>query len=130
VDGANRKTSNRDRAEKRVVGKLVRDKIPEVCRRHGQEPIVTVAAPEELRGLLLDKLAEEAKEVRDADAAGLPDELADVIEVAYALAADVGLSRADLERIRERKAAERGAFTRGLIWHGNQTQRKEAEPGQ
>ena len=38
----------------------------------------------------------------------------------YALADEIGLSREDLERIREAKAAERGAFRDRIIWLGNE----------
>jgi predicted house-cleaning noncanonical NTP pyrophosphatase (MazG superfamily) len=106
------------------VAKLVRDGIPGICRANGQEPIVTVASPDEHLGLLLDKLTEEAAEARAADPAGRAAELADVLEVVFAIADRDGLSRERLEEIRAAKAAERGAFSQGLVWHGNQPQRQ------
>jgi predicted house-cleaning noncanonical NTP pyrophosphatase (MazG superfamily) len=79
------------------MARLVRDGIPEICRAKRQEPIITVAAPEEHLGLLLDKLTEEAAEVRDTDPAGRAGELADVLEVVHAIADRDGTSRNQLE---------------------------------
>lgn len=69
---------------------------------------------------MLDKLAE----ARDADAAGRAAELADVLEVVFSIADRDGISREHLEEVREAKVAERGGFSQGLVWHGNQVQRQ------
>jgi predicted house-cleaning noncanonical NTP pyrophosphatase (MazG superfamily) len=106
------------------VAKLVRDGIPGICRANGQEPIITVASPDEHLGLLLDKLTEEAAEARDADAAERAGELADVLEVVFSIAYRDGISREHLEEVRAAKAAARGGFSQGLVWHGNQVQRQ------
>ena len=96
--------------------KLVRDKIPSIIRASGQEPIVRVATAEEYGTLLRDKLLEE---VREFLASGDLEELADILEVAYALVADAGVGREQLEKLRADKAAERGGFAAGIIWCGN-----------
>lgn len=106
------------------MAKLVRDRIPEICRANGQEPIITVAGADEHLGLLLDKLTEEAAEVGASDDAGRPGELADVLEVVLAIAERTGITPAGLEQLRQGKAAERGSFSQGLVWHGNQDQRQ------
>ena len=100
-------------------GKLVRDKIPQIIRARGSEPIVRIADPAEYRGLLLAKLTEEAGEVLVADDAHAPEELADVLEVALALAVDIGLDASQLEKLRLAKAAERGGFANRIVWSGN-----------
>jgi predicted house-cleaning noncanonical NTP pyrophosphatase (MazG superfamily) len=99
--------------------KLVRDKIPEIIRAQGGEPVVRIAGAGEYRELLRAKLVEEAGEVATADAAHAPEELADVLEVVLALAADLGLDAGGLEKLRVAKAADRGSFTERIVWCGS-----------
>ena len=99
--------------------KLVRDRIPQIIRAQGDEPIVRIADPGEYRKLLRAKLVEEAHEVVTADDAHVPEELADVLEVVLALAADLGFDARGLERLRVAKAVERGSFTERIVWCGN-----------
>ncbi len=47
-------------------------------------------------------------------------ELADILEVVYALAAANGTTPAELDALRAAKAERNGAFAQRLIWHGNQ----------
>lgn len=100
-------------------GKLVRDLIPDIIRGNGQTPITRIADTIEYTTKLRDKLREEVEEFLQS---GDLEELADILEVVTALAAPAGLSRDDLESLRASKAAERGAFTRGFIWLGNEEQ--------
>jgi predicted house-cleaning noncanonical NTP pyrophosphatase (MazG superfamily) len=99
-------------------GKLVRDRIPEIIRASGAEPITYRAESAEYRRRLHDKLLEEVDEFLTADEATAVEELADILEVVYALAADLGTTKDHLERTRAAKAAERGAFTGRVIWTG------------
>jgi predicted house-cleaning noncanonical NTP pyrophosphatase (MazG superfamily) len=103
-----------------VTGKLVRDRIPEIIRARGDRPVTRVADESEFLGCLGDKLVEEAREVRASDRDHQAEELADALEVIYAMAAQIGVSRDALEKIREAKAAERGAFRDRIIWLGNE----------
>lgn len=103
----------------RSDGKLVRDRIPQIIRNNGAEPMIYKAAPEEYRQRLRDKLGEEVSEFLAADRARAPEELADVLEVVRALAADLGIAPDQLEKIREAKCDERGAFTDRIVWLGN-----------
>jgi predicted house-cleaning noncanonical NTP pyrophosphatase (MazG superfamily) len=98
-----------------VYRKLVRDRIPEIIREEGRRPVVEVLAAEQRRGALLAKLVEEAVEAAGADSDGLPEELADVVEVVRALAAELGLSLQDVTELADRKKADRGGFERGLF---------------
>ncbi|MFD9424352.1 MULTISPECIES: nucleoside triphosphate pyrophosphohydrolase [unclassified Streptomyces] len=100
-------------------GKLVRDRIPQIIREDGAEPVTYTAGPQEYRDRLRDKLCEEAAEVLEADDEKAPEELADVLEVVLALAADLGIDTAQLEKIREAKASERGGFAERIVWTGN-----------
>ena len=95
--------------------KLVRDRIPEIIRAAGEEPITYRAEPDEYRLRLREKLAEEVGEFLAAGDEHAIGELADVLEVVYALAADLGTDRAQLERMREDKASRRGGFVERIV---------------
>lgn len=98
-------------------GKLVRDKIPQIIRSEGLEPVVYAAGAEEYATRLRDKLREEVEEfVASGDDV---EELADILEVVYALAETAGTSPQQLERLRAVKAEERGGFSDRTIWCGN-----------
>lgn len=107
-------TRDRGRAE----GKLVRDRIPEFIREDGLEPVIRPADQAEYAARLRDKLGEEVAEFLASD--DDPVELADILEVVYALAAANGTGPAELDALRAAKAASHGAFTERLVWHGNQ----------
>ncbi|WP_234319432.1 nucleoside triphosphate pyrophosphohydrolase [Streptomyces sp. NRRL S-237] len=102
-----------------TTGKLVRDRIPQIIRADGAEPEVYVADPAEYRERLRAKLAEEVAEYMEADETDAPEELADVLEVAFALAADLGVDPTQLEKIRASKAEQRGGFSERIVWTGN-----------
>jgi predicted house-cleaning noncanonical NTP pyrophosphatase (MazG superfamily) len=97
--------------------KLVRDRIPQIIRSRGAEPVVRVADRQEYRGLLRGKLTEEVHEFLASEE---PEELADILEVVLALATELGVDRARLEALRATKAAERGGFAGRIVWQGNQ----------
>ena len=92
------------------MGKLVRDRIPEIIRASGQEPATRVLDDLEYAQALRDKLFEEAQEAVDADDDHLAEELADVLEVLQTLARSVGLSWASVESIADEKRHQRGGF--------------------
>jgi predicted house-cleaning noncanonical NTP pyrophosphatase (MazG superfamily) len=98
-------------------GKLVRDKIPQIIRSKGLEPVICTASIEEYGARLRDKLREEVEEFLASD--NDPEELADILEVLYALAEGAGSDRQQLEKLRMAKAEERGGFANRIIWSGN-----------
>jgi predicted house-cleaning noncanonical NTP pyrophosphatase (MazG superfamily) len=98
--------------------KLIRDRVPALMAANGQRCAHHLAGPAEYEARLRAKLLEEAAAA--AGPAGLLDELGDVLQVLYALAALAGYSPAEVERARTRKAAVRGGFARGVVWHGPQ----------
>jgi predicted house-cleaning noncanonical NTP pyrophosphatase (MazG superfamily) len=102
-------------------GKLVRDKIPDFIRSDGLEPIIHTANPDEYAERLRDKLREEVAEFLDSDTD--VEELADIIEVVYALAELAGASREQLEALRAAKAKSNGAFADRLVWVRKQAAR-------
>ena len=83
-------------------GKLVRDKIPQIIRSKGQEPVIYTADTEEYCIRLRDKLREEVEEYLASD--NDREELADILEVLYALARQAGTDQQQLENLRAAKA--------------------------
>ena len=98
-------------------GKLVRDKIPQIIRSKGQEPVIHTASPKEYSIHLRDKLREEVDEFLASD--NDPEELADILEVLHALAGQAGMDQQQLEKLRAAKAEKRGGFADRIIWSGN-----------
>jgi predicted house-cleaning noncanonical NTP pyrophosphatase (MazG superfamily) len=96
-------------------GKLVRDRIPEIIERAGKSATWRELSTDEFRLALRAKVLEEAKELVDAADDALLSELADLSEVIETILFAYNLSRGELEMIRQRKNAERGAFTRRLF---------------
>lgn len=69
--------------------KLIRDKIPEIARAKGEEMDVRIAGEDEYDTLLRLKLYEEVVQYLDSRA---PEELADIIEVVFALGTRISCS--------------------------------------
>lgn len=92
--------------------KLVRDKIPDIIRGEGKTAVCAVLSAQEMQAHLACKLCEEAEEYRASLEA---EELADVLEVLYAIAVERGISRAELEALRARKAETRGGFASRIL---------------
>ncbi|HEY8889668.1 MAG TPA: nucleoside triphosphate pyrophosphohydrolase [Clostridium sp.] len=96
----------------KIYNKLVRDKIPEIIQATGKSFDVHYAKKEELLPLLETKLDEEAFEFLEAKNL---EELADVMEVLFALASVLGYSEEDLINKRNAKREERGGFEKGIV---------------
>lgn len=91
--------------------KLIRDRIPEIIEKSGKKCIVEVMDDETYIQYLDQKLNEELAEYQ-ADKS--LEELADLLEVMYAVAAARGYSVAELESVRKEKAEKRGGFEKRL----------------
>ena len=92
--------------------KLVRDKIPDIIKKSGKQAIVTKVRGEELISFLNSKLKEELAEYEQS---GAIEELADIVEVVYAILQHKGISQEEFNKIRQEKNLNRGAFKKGLI---------------
>jgi predicted house-cleaning noncanonical NTP pyrophosphatase (MazG superfamily) len=96
--------------------KLVRDKIPDIITAKGEVPITHIVSGEALVAALLEKLAEEVREVAAAEnVVHRAEELADLMELIRAIANQSGYSLQDILQIMEQKAEERGGFDKGII---------------
>ena len=91
--------------------KLVRDKIPEVIKQNGDTPKIMILDDENYFDALNEKLKEEVAEYLDGFSI---DELADIMEVVYALVGYKGLSIKDFEDIRMKKREKRGGFDKRI----------------
>ena len=102
------------------VGKLVRDKIPEIIRKDGREPIISILSGSRLTDALNTKFIEEYNEYLFAtDKKDKLEELADILEVVLASAAHLGSSTDELLELCNKKRKIRGGFTKGLYYEGN-----------
>lgn len=92
--------------------KLIRDKIPEIVANKGGESVTHIATDEEYKQKAIEKLQEELAEFLDSKD---PEELADLLEITYAVADSLGVSKDELEAMRSKKAVERGGFSKRII---------------
>lgn len=88
--------------------KLVRDKIPEIITSSGKQAVTRVLSDEEYLTELDRKLNEECTEYQSDKSI---EEMADMLEVLYAIAEARGYSIEELEQVRAEKAEKRGGFS-------------------
>mgnify|MGYP000706780083 CR=1 FL=1 len=87
--------------------KLVRDRIPEIIESDGEQCVCEVLSSKEYLALLDEKLQEELNEYEESKSL---EELADLLEVMYAVVKARGWSVEELEQVRKEKAKQRGGF--------------------
>ncbi|MEG1254412.1 nucleoside triphosphate pyrophosphohydrolase [Clostridium sp.] len=99
----------------KAYNKLVRDKIPAIIEADGKQCEIEIASKEEITGLLEKKLMEEVNEyLEDKNL----EELADVMEVLFGLAKNLGYSEEEFMEKRKAKFEERGGFKEGVVLKG------------
>lgn len=96
----------------RTYNKLVRDGIPEIIEKDGEKCNIRIVQKEELGGLLEKKLQEEVNEFLEDNNL---EELADIMEVVFGLAHNLGYSEESLLRKRDEKRSKRGGFKKGIF---------------
>ncbi len=94
-----------------TYNKLVRDKIPEIIQQDGKKCIVRILDEDEYLNALDAKLDEELIEYHNDQNI---EELADLLEVLYAVAEARGFTIEELERIRHEKVEKRGGFNKKI----------------
>ena len=100
------------------MGKLVRDRIPEIITANAETPVVRTLTAAEYHEALRDKLLEECEEARLATPRELPGELADVLEVLKAMASSADLAWDEILEVQTAKRDERGGFDERLWLEG------------
>ena len=92
--------------------KLVRDRIPEIIESDGKQCIYEVLSKEDYLAVLDEKLQEELNEYEESKSL---EELADLMEVMYAVVKARGWSIEELEQVRKEKAEQRGGFEKRIL---------------
>lgn len=96
----------------KIYNKLVRDKIPEIIETDGKSCTTNILSDEQYIKMLDEKLNEELTEYQESKEI---EELADMLEVMYAIATARGYSQQQLEAIRKQKADKRGGFEKKIL---------------
>lgn len=88
--------------------KLVRDNIPAIIEKNGETCVTRKLTDKEYETALAEKLQEEVKELLEAYTAkersvlDCAEEMADVMEVMYAMGKVCAVSKQDIEQVRSR----------------------------
>ena len=92
--------------------KAIRDQIPEIIQKDGHSCNIQTLSDEKFLVEIEKKLSEEVAEYQNDKN---PEELADILEVIYAIAQLKGISKEELEKIRIKKLQDRGGFEKNLF---------------
>lgn len=93
----------------KFFNKLVRDNIPDIMKKKGEKPTVEILSDERYLLELDKKLSEEVSEYQESKEL---EELADILEVVYAICKARGHTSKELDDARDKKRVERGAFSK------------------
>ena len=96
----------------KIYNKLVRDNIPDIIAATGATCEHRTLTTEEYLDALNAKLDEEVAEYHES---GSIEELADILEVIYAIAAAKGCPVGELDSVQFEKAAKRGRFDKRIM---------------
>ena len=96
----------------RIYNKLVRDKIPDIIKSKGEDCKFEVLNDEDYKDFLDKKLNEEVAEYQSSKSLT---ELADIIEVIYAIAKTRGFTPEQMEELRILKEKSKGGFNKGIL---------------
>lgn len=91
----------------KTYNKLVRDKIPSIIERNNGNADYTILSDDEYIVELDKKLNEEIAEYQESKSI---DEIADILEVLYAICKARGFSEQELMDVKLKKAKKNGAF--------------------
>lgn len=97
----------------KIYNKLVRDKIPSIIRERSGVPVSRELVGREYIDALNKKLSEEVSEYLDPD--NNVEELADIVEVIYAILKHKNVTLEEFEDIRKEKVSKRGAFDKKIF---------------
>jgi len=95
-----------------IYNKAIRDKIPEIIKESGKNCNVKKLDNSEFLIRLEKKLVEELEEYQESKNV---EELADILEVIYRISELKGVVFDELDKIRQKKAEQRGKFDDNLF---------------
>ena len=101
--------------------KLVRDNIPAIIEKNGETCVTRTLSDKEYEDALTKKLQEEVAELLEAYTAkersvlDCAEEMADVMEVLYAMGKTCAVSKREIEQVRNQKASEKGTFSKKIF---------------
>ncbi len=117
----NRAKRATDSTDFRRTKKLVRDKIPSLIISEGRNPKVVELSGRKLILALNEKLIEEHEEyIAEHDKEKSVGELADMLEVIFALAKQKGYNREKLLAATRSKREKNGGFGKGFFYEGDE----------
>ncbi|KMQ06851.1 phosphoribosyl-ATP pyrophosphohydrolase [Bacillus cereus] len=94
-----------------TYNKLIRDKIPQIIKANGKTPTTRILPEEEYIKEICKKTEEELTEYLEATTKEHKlEELSDLLELLKALAEYEGTTLEEIDKIRKKKAEERGGF--------------------
>lgn len=96
----------------KTFNKLIRDKIPEIIEDAGNDYEIEVLNDEDYFEALNKKLEEELEEYRQSEEIM---ELADLVEIIYAILDYKDISHSEFQKMRKEKQKERGGFEKKLF---------------
>lgn len=100
------------RENMRVYNKLVRDNIPDIIRKNGEIPCISILDDDKYLDELKTKLIEETNEFIESEELM---ELADILEVVEYLAKAKGSNLDEILRLKEQKEIKNGAFEKKIF---------------
>ena len=95
-----------------AYNKLVRDKIPQIIKEKGENPITRVLSDEEFLVELYKKLQEEVQEFGEDQSM---EELADILEVIHGILFAKKKTFIALDELRKEKVEKRGGFSNKIF---------------
>lgn len=101
--------------------KLVRDNIPTIIEKNGETCVTRKLTDKEYEDALAEKLQEEVKELlevytaKERSVLDCAEEMADVMEVLYAMGKTCTVSKREIEQVRSQKASEKGTFSKKIF---------------
>lgn len=98
------------------LDKLVRDKFPEIYESLGQEAAIEKLSKIDLSKALLDKIIEEAAEIKpESSREELLEEIADIQQIIDDLKSENNLTNEEVANIQKDKKAKKGGFREGVF---------------